>query len=118
VPDLGDLAASSSVCCNEVLLNADEPQCLRRMDDGDAGMTAQRQQMLAITGNDQVGMLLVHMAGARARRTKGWDRSEKIAVIALMAAVLLVSYLVMTHLARMYMVPVGLDGSIGSGGGG
>jgi hypothetical protein len=31
------------------LLNADEPQRLGGIDDGDAGMTAERQQMLAVS---------------------------------------------------------------------
>jgi hypothetical protein len=52
-----------------------------------------------------VGMVLVHTAEAQIRRTKGEGKSEKIAVIALMATVLLMSYLVMTHLGRMYVVP-------------
>lgn len=66
-----------------------------------------------------VGMVLVHIAEVRIRRTKGGGKSEKIAVIALMATVLLMSYLVMMHLARMYMVPAALDGlSTGTGRGG
>lgn len=52
-----------------------------------------------------VGMFFVHTAEARVRRAKGSGKSEKIAVIALMAAVLLMSYLAMTHLGKMYVVP-------------
>jgi hypothetical protein len=57
------------------------------------------------------GMVLVHMAEARLRHsTEGGAKVEKAAVIALAAAVLLISYLVMTQLPPAYMVPAGLDG--------
>jgi hypothetical protein len=52
-----------------------------------------------------VGMFFVHTAEDRIRCTKGSGKSEKIAVIVLMAAVLLMSYLAMTHLGQMYVVP-------------
>jgi hypothetical protein len=52
-----------------------------------------------------VGMALVHTAETQIRCTKGGRKSAKIAVIALMVTVLLMSYLVMTHLGRMYVVP-------------
>jgi hypothetical protein len=57
------------------------------------------------------GMVLVHTAEARLRHsTEGGVTVEKVAVIALAAAVLLISYLMMTQLPQAYMVPAGLDG--------
>jgi hypothetical protein len=72
------------------LLNADEPQRLRRIDDGDAGMTTERQQMLAITGDDQVGLrghgggddlIVVNIAGHDPRPGGGCDQFYNLDVI-------------------------------------
>ena len=68
----------------------DPAQCLRGIDDGDAGMSAERQQMLTIPGDDQIGLrsegggddlLVIDIAGHDPRHVSGRDQLDDLDVI-------------------------------------
>ena len=65
-------------------LAVDEPQRLGHIDDGDAGMRAERQQMLTIPGDEQIGLrgdggrddlIVIDIAGHDPRHGRGGDSS-------------------------------------------
>jgi hypothetical protein len=72
------------------LRNVDEPQRLGRIDDSDAGMTDERQQVFAITGDDQVGLcghgggddlIVIDITGHDPRHGGGRDQFNDLDVI-------------------------------------